>query len=60
MPKRTSLLDAQEVEYADDLDNIVSDKRAGWRANAAKVRRRQRRYKRMLTTELLIQAKYEK
>ena len=60
MPKRTSLLDAQEVEYADDLDNIVSDKRAGWRANAAKARRRQRRYKRMLTTELLIQAKYEK
>lgn len=60
MPKRTSLLDAQEVEYADDLDNIVSDKRAGWRANAAKARRRQRRYKRMLTTELLIQAKHEK
>ncbi len=59
MPKRTSLLDAQEVEYADDLDNIVSDKRAGWRANAAKARRRQRRYKRMLTTELLIQAKHE-
>lgn len=60
MPKRTSLLDAQEVEYANDLDNIVSDKRAGWRANAAKARRRQRRYKRMLTTELLIQAKHEK
>ncbi|CAI8199646.1 MAG: Uncharacterised protein [Glaciecola sp. HTCC2999] len=59
MPKRTSLLDAQEVEYANDLDNIVSDKRAGWRANAAKARRRQRRYKRMLTTELLIQAKHE-
>ena len=59
MPKRTSLLDAQEVEYDNDLDNIVSDKRAGWRANAAKARRRQRRYKRMLTTELLIQAKHE-
>lgn len=59
MPKRTSLLDAQDVEYADDLDEIVSDKRAGWRANAAKARRRQRRYKRMLTTELLAQAKQE-
>ncbi|MEM0898509.1 MAG: hypothetical protein AAGI92_00990 [Pseudomonadota bacterium] len=49
MPKRTSPKDARRVEVADDIDAIVSDKREGWRANAAKARRRQRRYKKRLT-----------
>ncbi|MEL6957792.1 MAG: hypothetical protein AAGL89_02430 [Pseudomonadota bacterium] len=31
----------------------MSDKREGWRANPAKARRRQRRYKNKLTLELL-------
>ena len=57
LPKRTSPRLAQAVETAEDIDEIVTDKSAGWRANPAKARRRQRRYKRMLTSELLVQAK---
>lgn len=52
MPKRTSPKDARRVEVADDLDDIVTDKREGWRATAAKARRRQRRYAKQLTHEL--------
>ncbi|MBE1286418.1 MAG: hypothetical protein GJ671_01690 [Alteromonadaceae bacterium] len=52
MPKRTSIKDASRIERADDLDDIVQDKRQGWRANNAKARRRQRRYKRLLTDAL--------
>jgi len=40
---------------ADDVDELVSDKRQGWRANAAKARRRQRRYKKRLTSEIRYQ-----
>ena len=52
MPKRTSPRDAARVETADDLEDVVSDKRAGWRANGAAARRRQRRYKKRLTDEV--------
>ena len=41
------------IETADDLDDLVQDKREGWRANPSKARRRQRRYKKRLTNELL-------
>ncbi len=57
MPKRTSPRDAHHVETADDLEDIVVDKREGWRANASKARRRQRRYKNKLTSEMLRMAK---
>ena len=53
MPKRTSSLDAEAVETADDLELIVQDKREGWRASGAKARRRQRRYKNLLTRALV-------
>lgn len=53
MAQCTSLTDAANVEVADDIDNLVSDKRAGWRATAAKGRRRQRRYKKRMTQEFL-------
>lgn len=56
MSKRTSPRDAKRVITADDIDDIVSDKRSNWRASAAKARRRQRRYKRLLTQELLLDA----
>ncbi|MEO0665348.1 MAG: hypothetical protein AAFY97_06390 [Pseudomonadota bacterium] len=52
MAKRTSPKDARRVETADDLDEVVTDKREGWRATAAKARRRQRRYKKKLTDEI--------
>lgn len=52
MPKRTSLKDAKRIERADDLDAYVQDKREGWRATAAKARRRQRRYSKRMIDEI--------
>jgi hypothetical protein len=51
--RRTYEADARRIETADDLDDLVKDKRAGRRASAARARRRQRRYKKRLTNELL-------
>jgi hypothetical protein len=53
MTKRTYPSDVDNVSTADDLEDIVQDKRAGWRASGAKARRRQRRYKTMLTNQLV-------
>ena len=53
MAKRTYESDAQYVETVDDLDDIVQDKREGWRQSTSKARRRQRRYKKRLTHELV-------
>ena len=53
MPRRTYEKDAQLVEVANDLDEIVKDKREGWRANSSKANQRQRRYKKRLTKQLL-------
>ena len=53
MPRRTYERYGQTIESVDDVDELVTDKRAGWRANAAKARRRQRRYKKRLTNEIL-------
>ena len=57
MTKRTYERDAVLIEMADDLENIVRDKREIWRANSSKATRRQRRYKKRLINELL---KYDK
>ena len=53
MPRRTYERFGQTIESVDDVDELVTDKRAGWRASAAKARRRQRRYKKRLTNEIL-------
>lgn len=53
MGRRTSPSDARDVVEAADLEGIVQDKRAGWRADAARARRRQRRYKKLLTRQLM-------
>ena len=53
MTRRTYEADAEHIETADDLDDLVQDKREGWRANSSKARRRQRRYKHRLTNESL-------
>ena len=53
MARRTYENDGQKVEFAMDVDDLVADKRAGWRADPARARRRQRRYKKRLTDELL-------
>lgn len=52
MVKRTSPRDADKIDQADDLEDVVQDKRAGWRASGAKARRRQRRYQNLLTAQL--------
>ena len=48
MTKRTTINDAILIEDGQDLERIVKDKRAQWRANNAKARRRQRHIKRSL------------
>jgi hypothetical protein len=53
MARRTYEADAEYIETADDLDDLVQDKREGWRANSSKAWRRQRRYKKRLTHELI-------
>ena len=50
---RTYEKDAIFIERADDLENIVKDKREIWRSNPSKANRRQRRYKKRLISELL-------
>ena len=52
MTRRTTPADARLIEAAEDLEHIVQDKRAGWRADDARARRRQRRYKKLLTRQL--------
>jgi hypothetical protein len=52
MPRRTSPRGAQDILDADDLEDLVKDKREGWRATAAKARRRQRRYQKLLMAHL--------
>jgi hypothetical protein len=53
MPKRTSPKDANRIDDASDIEDVVSDKRHAWRASAATARRRQRRYKKRLVEELV-------
>ena len=50
--KRTYEKNAFQVETAEDLETLVSDKRLGWRATPSKARRRQRRYKNRIINEI--------
>ena len=51
--KRTYENNVIQIEIADDLETLVSDKRLGWRASPSKARRRQRRYKNRMINEIL-------
>ncbi len=53
MTKRTYEIDADNIEVAQDFEEVVKDKRENWRANITKRRQRQRRYKKRLTRQLL-------
>lgn len=53
MPRRTRPKDVEQTLHADEVDAIVKDKRASWRADAARARRRNRRYQRQITEHLL-------
>ena len=50
--KRTYENNAIQIEIADDLETLVSDKRLGWRASPSKARRRQRTYKNRIINEI--------
>ena len=53
MTKRTYEIDAENIEVAQDFEELVKDKRENWRASIIKKRQRQRRYKKRLTKQLL-------
>ncbi len=53
MIKRTYEIYADNIEVAQDFEEVVKDKRENWRANITKRRQRQRRYKKRLTKQLL-------
>ena len=53
MSKRTTPSDADHINDASDLEMLVQDKREIWRATGPNTRRRQRRYKNLLTQQLL-------
>ena len=53
MTKRTYEIDADNIEVAQDFEEVVKDKRENWRVNITKRRQRQRRYKKRLTKQLL-------
>ena len=53
MTKRTYEKDAVFIEQADDLEDLVKDKRLNRRSSPSKAIRRQRRYKKRLINELL-------
>ena len=53
MTKRTYEIAANNIEVAQDFEEVVKDKRENWRANITKRRQRQRRYKKRLTKQLL-------
>lgn len=52
MAKRTSPKDGRKAVEAGDLEDLVHDKREGWRATGAKRRRRQRRYTKLLISQI--------
>ena len=52
MTLRTYEKNAENIEFASDLDDFVKDKREHRRANSAKVSQRQRRYKKRLTKRI--------
>ena len=60
MTKRTYEKDAVFIEQADDLEELVKDKRLNWRSSPSKAIRRQRRYKKRLINELLKNDDYRK
>ena len=53
MQKRIYDKDVNKVEIAQDLEELVKDKREIWRADDARALQMQRRYKKRLTKEIL-------
>ena len=53
MTRPTDEADTKQIETADDLDDLVQDRRQGWQANVSEARCRVIRCKKRLTNELL-------
>ena len=53
MSQRTYEINGKNIEVAEDLTFFVFDKRINWRSSSIKARRRQRRYEKRLTKELI-------
>ena len=53
MTKRTYEKAADNIEVAQDFEEVVKDKHEHWRVNITKSLQRQRRYKKRLTKQLL-------
>ncbi len=58
MPRRAYEADGSLITSGGDLDELVTDKRQGWRATPAKARRRQRRRQRRYGKRLTKELKY--
>ena len=52
MSRRTYENDADRIEFASDLEKLVTDKRVIWRANSSKINQRQRRYKKRILQKI--------
>ena len=50
--KRTQISDFKKIQKADDLDEVVKDKREGKRAGKKKAKRRNRHYQKQLLKHL--------
>ncbi len=54
MSRRTYEKNGELIEFANDYEDLVYDKRSSWRASPSKVTRRQRRYQKRLTKKISI------
>ena len=51
--RRTYENDLKFIDSPEDLEILVIDKRSDWRASPSKAKRRQRRYKKRITHQIL-------
>ena len=54
MSRRTYEKDGEFIEFSNDYEDLVYDKRRYWRASPSKANRRQRRYQKRLTKMISI------
>ena len=51
--RRTYENDSKLIDYPEDMEILVVDKRSKWRASSSKANRRQRRYKKRIALQIL-------
>ena len=50
--RRTYENDLKYMDYPEDIETLVIDKRSDWRASPSRANRRQRRYKKRITYQI--------